>query len=67
MHKITRSFWDRGLTLRKWARLNNFNWRYVELVIAGRRGSWGVGTAKKIKDALVSQGFASEADFNKEV
>ena len=65
MHKITRAFWDKGTTLREWARTNDFNWRYVELVIARKRGSWGVGTAKRIKDALIEQGFAVPEDFNK--
>lgn len=63
MNKITRAFWDRGLTLRKWSQLNNFSWRYVELVISGRRGAWNVGTAKRIKDSLVNQGFAKIEDF----
>lgn len=66
MHKITKAFWDRGLTLRKWALLNDFSPRYVAIVISGKRGAWGVGVAQKIKYALISQGFARKEDFNKE-
>ena len=65
LNPITRAIWDRGLTLRKWATLNGFSWRYTELVISGKRGSWDVGVAKRIKDSLVSQGFAVPEDFNK--
>lgn len=63
MHRITRNLWDRGLNIRKWSKLNNFSFRYVELVVAGKRGAWGVGVAKKIREALINQGFAEKSDF----
>lgn len=67
MNPIVRNIWDRGLTLRKWAKLNNFSFRYAELVVAGKRGAWDVGVAKKIRDTLISQGFATAKDFAREV
>jgi hypothetical protein len=67
MNPIVRTLWDRGLNLRKWAKINNFSYRYVELVVAGKRGKLNVGVAKKIRDTLVGQGFATTEDFYKEV
>lgn len=66
MNEITRRIWNRGINLKKWCDINNFNYRYTVLVMSGKRGSWNVGVSKKIKDALVAQGFAADEDFNKE-
>jgi len=63
MNKICRRIWDRDLTVRKWSNLNGFNPRYVQVVIAGTRGAWNVGIAKKIKEALINQGFATKEEL----
>ena len=63
MNQITRRIWERGINLRKWCDINGFNYRYVVIVMSGKRGAWGVGVAQKIKNALVTQGFATESDF----
>lgn len=57
MNPITRALWDRDLTVKKWAALNGFSAPYVLAVIAGRRGAYMAGTAKKIIAALTNQGF----------
>lgn len=67
MNKITRRLWDRGINLKKWSDINGFKYRYVILVVHNHRGGWDVGVAKKIKDALISQCFATDADFNRGV
>lgn len=66
INDITRRIWDRGINLKKWSDINGFSYRYVVLVMTGKRGAWGVGTAKKIRESLINQGFATDADFNKE-
>ena len=55
-----------GYKPEKMCDINSFNYRYTVLVMSGRRGAWGVGNAKKIKDAMVAQGFAKPEDFTKE-
>jgi len=67
MNIVCRRLWDRGMTIRKWSLINGFNPRYAQVVMSGGRGSWNVGTAKKIKTALIDQGFANEKDFSNEV
>jgi hypothetical protein len=57
MNQICKRLWDRDLTLVKWAELNGFSPRTVQSVVAGYRGKWGVGKSKKIKRALINQGF----------
>jgi hypothetical protein len=63
MNEITRRIWDRGINLKKWCDINGFNYRYVVIVMSGKRGAWNVGTAKKIREAMVNQGFATPEDF----
>lgn len=63
MNEITRKIWDRGINLKKWCDINGFNYRYAVLVMSGKRGGWNVGVAKKIREALVNQGFAEKSDF----
>lgn len=60
MNPITRALWDRDLTVKKWAAINNFNGQYVQAVILGNRGERRSGTAKKIMRALIDQGFVPE-------
>ncbi|SDP70234.1 hypothetical protein [Desulforhopalus singaporensis] len=62
MNSICRRMWDKNLTMRKWSELNGFNHRYVQVVISGKRGSWNAGKAKKIKQALIDQGFATKEE-----
>ena len=63
MYKITERMWDRGLTLKKWAAINEVSLPYTQEIIAGRAGRMGVGTAKKILSALVAQGFMTEKEL----
>lgn len=57
MNPVTRAIWDRDMTVKKWAELNGFSAPYVLAVIAGRRGVYDAGTAKKIMAALRNQGL----------
>lgn len=66
MNEICRRIWDRDLNVKKWAQLNGFNYNTVQAVIRDVRGKWRAGKAKKIREALKNQGFATDADFNKE-
>lgn len=66
MKNITRCIWDRDLTVKKWSALNGFNYYTVVAVIGNARGQWRAGKSKKIREALINQGFAVEADFTKE-
>ena len=52
----------RILSVAKWSALNGFNPRYVQVVIQGKRGSWGAGKAKKIFAALVNQGLMTDEE-----
>ena len=62
MNTVCRRLWDRDLTIRKWSEINGFNPRYVQVVISGTRGTWNVGIAKKIKTAMVNQGFMTKEE-----
>ena len=66
MNEICRRIWDRDLNVKKWSQLNGFNYFTVQAVIRDVRGKWRAGKAKKIREALKNQGFATDADFNKE-
>lgn len=66
MHEITRRLWDRDLNVKKWAELNGFSPHTVSAVIRDVRGKWRAGKAKKIREALVNQGFAVPENFNRE-
>jgi len=66
MHEITRKLWDRDLNIKKWAQLNGFSPHTVSAVIRDVRGKWRAGKARKIREALKNQGFATDADFSKE-
>lgn len=66
MNEICRRIWDRDLNIKKWALINCFNYHTCLSVINNRRGKWRAGKAKKIRDALISQGFANVEDFNSE-
>ena len=63
MHKIGLNIWGRDLTIKKWAQINGFSYNTVRAVLSGARGKWNSGQAKKIREALVSQGFAEKSDF----
>ena len=62
MYKVTERMWDRDITLKKWAAINDVSLPYTQEIIAGRAGKMGVGTAKKILAALVSQGFMTDEE-----
>lgn len=66
MNEICRRIWDRDLTVKKWSQINQFNYNTVQAVIRDVRGKWRAGKAKKIREALINQGFAVPSDFNKE-
>jgi len=65
MNIVCRRLWDRGMTIRKWSLINGFNPRYAQVVMSGGRGSWNVGEAKRIKEALVNQGFMTKEEAKK--
>lgn len=56
--------WGRDLTIRKWSEINGFSYNTVRAVLSGTRGKWNTGKAKRIREALISQGFAETSDFN---
>lgn len=66
MNSICRRLWDRDLTLKKWAELNNYNYNTAQAVLRNVRGQWRAGVAKKIRNSLINQGFATVEDFNME-
>ncbi|SDP82748.1 helix-turn-helix domain-containing protein [Desulforhopalus singaporensis] len=62
MNQIGRRMWAKDLTIKKWAATNGFSYSTVQAVIHGKRGSWNAGKAKKIKQALIDQGFATREE-----
>lgn len=66
MNQIGLKIWGRDLTIKKWSQLNGFSYNTVRAVIRGERGKWMSGKSKKIKEALVNQGFANVDDFKSE-
>lgn len=65
--EIVKRMWRRDMTLKRWAALNNFNYSTTQAVVRKLRGKYWAGKSEKIQQALISQGFATNADFNREV